>query len=110
MPKGAELKAMIPWILDNVQDGEPFVLRFPRREASKRIENKEKKRRIVMQTDEQNYVEFQVWREAYMQKLDENPTLVTQAIIEAMKAFDLLAWRDEQRETADKFSEGLESA
>jgi hypothetical protein len=94
MPKGSELKAMIGWIQANVQDDEPFVLRFPRRESRRRIQNTEKRRRITMATDEQNYAEFHAMREAYMLELNENPTLVTQAIIEAMKAFDVRGWKD----------------
>jgi hypothetical protein len=96
MPKGSELKAMLGWIRENVQDDEPFVLRFPRREAKRRIQNVEKRRRITLATDEANYTEFHVWRGAYMHTLGENPTLVTQAIIEAMKAFDLKGWYERQ--------------
>jgi hypothetical protein len=96
MPKGSELKAMLGWIERNVQDDEPVVLRFPRREASRRIENVEKRRRITLVTDEANYTEFHLWREAYMRVLGENPTLVTQAIIEAMKAFDVKDWYGRQ--------------
>ena len=100
MPKGSELKGMTGWILANVQDDEPFILRFPRREAKRRIENVEKRRRITLTTDEHNYTEFHVWREAYMHTLGENPTLVTQAIIQAMKEFDVKGWYEEQNREA----------
>jgi len=33
-----------------------------------------------------------------MHTLGENPTLVGHAIVEAMKEFDVLAWKEEQRE------------
>lgn len=96
MAKWAEVKARWQWLNEHLADDEPVVFKLPRREARKRIENKEKKRRITLQTDEQNYSEFQVWNEAYMQTCGENPTLRTQAIIEAMKAFDLKGWLAEQ--------------
>lgn len=72
---------------------------FVKREAVARIKNPNGKKRIVMVTDPTNYSEFNAWREAYMQKLDNNPTLTMLAIIEAMKTFDLLAWKQEQEES-----------
>lgn len=93
--KGAELKAMRTWIEQNIGDDEPVLLKFPRREARKRIQNKEKSKRIVITTDEQNFSEFHAIREAYMHFCEENPTLVGLAIISAMKAFDLKGFLEE---------------
>lgn len=100
MAKWSEVKARWGWLNEHLSDDEPVVFKLPRREARKRIENKKKRRRIILDTDEQNYSEFQVWNEAYMWTCGENPTLRTQAIIEAMKAFDLKGWLDrEETET-----------
>jgi hypothetical protein len=101
MAKWAEVKAHWAWLNDHLADDEPVVFKLPRREARKRIQNAEKKRRIILQTDEQNYSEFQVWNEAYMYTLGENPTLRTQAIIEAMKQFDVKGWYEAQKTTTD---------
>lgn len=94
MAKWGEVKARWPWLLDHLQDDEPVVFKLPRREARKRINNLEKRRRVVLVTDEQNYSELHAMREAFMLELDENPTLVTLAIIEAMKAFDVRGWKE----------------
>ena len=94
MAKWGEVKARWSWLNNNLSDDEPVVFKLPRREARKRIQNIEKRRRIVLVTDEQNYSELHAMREAYMLELNENPTLVTQAIIEAMKAFDVRGWKD----------------
>jgi hypothetical protein len=96
MAKWGEIKARWGWLNDHLADDEPVVFKLPRREARKRIENIEKRRRITLTTDEHNYTEFHVWREAYMHTLGENPTLVTQAIIQAMKEFDVKGWYDAQ--------------
>ena len=94
MAKWAEVKARWQWLRDNLPDDEPVVFKLPRREARKRIVNAEKKHRVVLVTDAQNYKEFHAWREAYMQVLDENPTLVMHAIVEAMKEFDVKGWKE----------------
>jgi hypothetical protein len=99
MPRWGEVKARWPWLLEHLSDDEPVLFKLPRREARKRIENKEKRHRIVMNVDETTYSEFAVWREAYMSKLDENPVLFGYALIQAMKEFDLLAWKQEQAES-----------
>lgn len=98
MPKWAEIKARWGWLNENLSDDEPVLFKLPRREARKRIENKEKRHRIVINCDETTYTEFHVWREAYMHTLGENPTLVGHAIVQAMKEFDVLAWKQEQAE------------
>ena len=94
MAKWAEVKARWSWLCENISDDEPVVFKLPRREARKRIINAEKKHRVVLVTDEQNYKEFHALREAYMQTLDENPTLVMHAIVEAMKEFDVKGWKE----------------
>ena len=96
MPRGSELKAMVGWIKANVQDDEPFVLRFPRREAAKRIENKEKKREVRFRCDESTYTEFHIERERVLRELDENPTLFGLYLCEVLKAQrneDVAAWK-----------------
>jgi hypothetical protein len=101
MPKWKEEKERLRWLIKEgkLTDDEPCKVLFPRMDANKRIQNKEKAKRIVMQTDEQNYSEFHAMREAYTLELDENPTLVVLAIIQAMRTFDVRGWK-ETRESA----------
>jgi len=102
MPKWSEERERLRWLIKEgkLQDDEPCKVLFPRMDAKKRIQNKEKSKRIVMQTDEQNYSEFHAMREAYTLELGENPTLVMLAIIEAMKTFDVRGWK-EQRDAGE---------
>ena len=51
MPRWAEVKARWPWLLEHLSDDEPVLFKLPRREARKRIENKEKRHRIVLNVD-----------------------------------------------------------
>jgi hypothetical protein len=74
-------------------------------EAKERILNPRKYRRIVISTDEQNYSEFAAMREAYSVTLNENPTLVVQAIIEAMKEFDVKGWFEKQNEASESLGD-----
>ena|SRR5579864_7225997 len=69
---------------------------FPRREALKRIANKEKRHRISFDADETTYEEFWAIWEAWMRELDENPTLVKHGIIKALKEFDVRGWKEQQ--------------
>ena len=101
MPKGEELKGMIPWIIANVQDDEPFVLRFPRREAKRRIENVEKRKRISFMSDEKGYEKFHLRKEAWMlAALHENPSLFASALEAAMEEFDVKGWFERQNREA----------
>ena len=110
MPRWAEVKARWPWLLEHLSDDEPVLFKLPRREARKRIENKEKRHRIVLNVDETTYTEFHVWREAYMHTLEENPTLVGHAIVQAMKEFDVMVWKQEQAEEEHMLGKDLHHA
>ena len=94
MPTWKEERERLRWLVreGKLADDEPCKVIFPRREAKERIKNAAKHKRIVMQTDETNYTEFHAIREAYTLALNENPTLVVLAIIEAMKSFDVKGW------------------
>ncbi len=114
MARWSEVKARWQWLCDNLELDEPVVFKLPRREARKRIINKDQKRRIIMSTDPQNYAEFMALREAYMRYCDENPTQVMLAITEAMKCFDLKGWLETQLDERkskqeDDFMMGRES-
>ena len=98
MAKWADVRERWSWLNANLADDEPVVFKLPRREAKKRIRNTEKKHRITMVTDEQNYSEFHAMKEAYMLELGENPTMVVQAIVEAMKTFDVRGWKEDKED------------
>lgn len=88
--KFGELKANWPWMLKNMSDDEPVV--FPRRKAKQRVQNQEKRRRIIFDTDELGYSRFHARREAWLRELHDNPSLFAEALDEAMKDFDLRTW------------------
>jgi len=92
--KFGELKAHWSWMLEHMADDEPVV--FPRRLAKKRVANKEKRRRVIFDTDEQGYAEFHAVREAYLLACHDNPTLAAHAMVEAMKVFDLRSWLEKE--------------
>jgi hypothetical protein len=77
------------WLVEHGRAEEKCVLLLPRVLSQKRRENKEKKNRIVMVVDPEFFSEWNTWHEAYMLTCGENPVLARQAIIEAMKAFDV---------------------
>jgi hypothetical protein len=91
MARWGELKTRWQWMLENLPDDEPIS--FPRREAKRRVANKEKRHRISFVADEDSYREFWSIREDWMGELGDNPTLVNLATIEAMKEFDVAAWK-----------------
>jgi hypothetical protein len=98
MPGAKEELDRLAWLLreGKIQPDEKCKVILPRLEAKERIKNTEKRRRICMNTDEANYSEFSAMREAYTLILNQNPTLVVEAIIEAMKEFDVKGWFERQ--------------
>jgi hypothetical protein len=98
MPGAKEELDRLAWLLreGKIQPDEKCKVILPRLEAKERIKNTAKHKRIVMQTDETNYAEFHAMREAYTLALNQNPTLVVEAIIEAMKLFDVKGWFEQQ--------------
>ena len=80
------------WLVEHGRADEKCVLLLPRVLSQKRRENKEKKNRIVMVVDPEFFSEWNTWHEAYMLTCGENPVLARQAIIEAMKIFDVKGW------------------
>lgn len=94
MPGAKEELDRLAWLLreGKIQPDEKCKVILPRLEAKERIKNTEKRKRICLSTDEQNYSEFSAIREAYTLALNQNPTLVVEAIIEAMKEFDVKGW------------------
>ena len=115
MPRGREelrehLKRCLERV-DRVPDDEPWCgIRFPRVEAKKRVSNEKQSKRIVIVTDPQNFSEFHAMREAYMSYCQDNPTLVALAIINAMKAFDLKGWLEEQADEQHMMGKDLHNA
>ena len=92
--KFEELKANWSWFLKNMGPDEPVV--FPRRTAKRRIQNKEKRRRIIFDTDEVGYARFHARREAWMLELQDNPSLFNEALDKAMETFDVRGWLEER--------------
>lgn len=90
-------------------DDEKVYFGIPHREVKQRLREGKKKRRIVITCEEQNYLEFTAWNEAYMLACGENPTLRTLAIIEAMKAFNVKGWLEEQNDAAHVMGKNLEN-
>lgn len=95
--KFGELKANWAWFLKNMPDDE--VCSFPRREAKKRIANKEKKSRVVFACDPVTYSEFHTEKERVMRLLHENPVLFGFWMIAVIKEQDdasIAQWLSEQ--------------
>lgn len=90
--KFSELKAHWPWMLEHMADDEPVV--FPRRQAKKRVANKEHRKRIIFDTDELGYSRFHARREAWLLELGDNPSLFAEALDKAMETFDIRGWMD----------------
>jgi hypothetical protein len=96
--KFGELKANWQWMLTHMGDDEPVV--FPRRTARRRIANKEKRRRIIFDTDELGYSRFHARKEAWLLELGDNPSLFAQALDECMAEFDLRGWVEKKEQSA----------
>ena len=90
----SEVKTNWKWLLEHIGDERASVLKFPRREAMRNIENKKKSKRIIVTTDEQSFKEFHALKEAWMLELDENPTLFYHAMMVALQTFDVRGWKD----------------
>ena len=89
MPTVKDVLEHVKFLIEKGRADEKAVLVLPRIESQKRRLNKEKKNRIVMVVDPEFFSEWNTWHEAYMLTCGENPVLARQAIIEAMKAFDV---------------------
>jgi len=89
MPSVKDVLEHCRWLIEKGRADEKAVLLLPRIESQKRRENKEQRKRIVMVVDPEFFAEWATWHEAYMLTCGENPVLARQAIIEAMKAFDV---------------------
>jgi hypothetical protein len=89
VPTVKDVLEHVKFLIEKGRADEKAVLVLPRIESQKRRLNKEKKNRIVMVVDPEFFSEWNVWHEAYMLTCGENPVLARQAIIEAMKAFDV---------------------
>jgi hypothetical protein len=101
--KFAELKLNWDWFLRNMPDNEPIS--FPRREAKKRMANKEKKSEVRFKCDPVTYGEFHVQKERIMRQLDENPTLFGLFVCETLSD-----WRDEAVAAWKRNHEGIAEA
>lgn len=101
MPDVAEVLEQCKWLISKGRGGEAAKLLLPRVAARKRIANAEKRRRITLVTDEQNFSEFHAIKEAWMLEpgMHENPTRCVEGMIEAMRQFDIRGWL-ESRESA----------
>jgi hypothetical protein len=89
VPTVKDVLEHVKFLIEKGRADEKAVLVLPRVESQKRRLNKEKKNRIVMVVDPEFFSEWNTWHEAYMLTCGENPVLARQAIIEAMKAFDV---------------------
>jgi len=99
VPKWGEEKERLRYLIKSgkLTDEMKVKIVIPSLDARSRMENREKKRRVCWNTDEQNYSEFAAIREAYMLALEENPTLFGHAVVEAMREFDVKGWFEGQR-------------
>jgi len=103
MPSVKDVLEHCRWLVERGRADEKAVLVLPRIESQKRRENKEQRKRIVMVVDPEFFSEWNVWHEAYMLTCGENPVLARQAIIEAMKAFDVKQWyEDRMKDQSDE--------
>jgi hypothetical protein len=91
-----EERARLQFLEEHGHGDEMVHVVFPKREAAERIKNPNGKKRVVIVTDEHGYSQFHARREAWMQALDNNPTLFMLAMDTAMKDFDLLGWKEQQ--------------
>ena len=94
--KWSEFKAHLPWFMANMSDDEPLV--FPRRQAKKRIANREHRKRIIFDTDPLGYQRFHARREAWLLELADNPTLFAEALDKAMETFDVRGFLEQRAE------------
>ena len=94
MPTLKEERDRLKWLIreGKINDETKIKIIIPSLDARSRMENREKKRRVCWNTDEQTYSEFAAMKEAYMLTLEQNPTLFGHAVVEAMKAFDVRGW------------------
>src|SRR5271170_1793959 len=97
MPGARAEYERLKWLLENgkIASDEPAKLILPRLDAIEAIKNpklRESRPRITFATDQTTKEEFAVWREAWLSKLNNNPTMFGLALIEAMKQFDILDW------------------
>jgi hypothetical protein len=94
VPTLKEERERIKWLLKEgkIDDNTKCKIILPSLDARSRMENKEKRKRVCWNTDEQTYSEFAAIREAYMLELEQNPTWFGHAVVEAMRAFDVRGW------------------
>lgn len=95
--KFGELKAHWPWMVEHMPEDEPVC--FPRRNARKRVANKEKRKRIIFDTDELGYSRFHARREAWLLELADNPSFFSEALDKAMETFDVRGWLEEKSDS-----------
>src|SRR5271154_5735510 len=104
MPAAKAEAERVLWLIKEgeIPPDEPCKLVLPRIDAIEAIKNPNKKEtrpHINFATDQTTKEEFAVWREAWLSKLNNNPTMFGLALIEAMKQFDILQWLyDEQQD------------
>jgi hypothetical protein len=89
--KWSEFLAHESWFKANMSPDEPIV--FPRRTAKKRAANKEKRRRVIFDVDEQTYSEFHTERERILLVLGDNPSLFGEFLCEVLGS-----WSDQMLE------------
>jgi hypothetical protein len=98
VPTLKEERERLKWLIrEGKINDETRIARIaiPSLDAKARIENREKKKQVRWNTDEQNYSEFAAVREAWMQELEQNPTLFGYAVVEAMRTFDVRTWYED---------------
>ena len=100
MPAAKAEAERVLWLIKEgkIPPDEPCKLVLPRVDAKDRIKNPDKAKRIIFACDQTTKEEFGVWREAWLSKLNNNPTMFGLALIEAMKTFDILQWLEDMRQ------------
>lgn len=77
---------------NKIPDEEPIVLKFPRKEARKRIKNTEKRKRVCWEATPENFSAFHAARSHVIEVVG-NPTLADQLIAEFIASVGDDTWR-----------------
>lgn len=77
---------------DKLPDDEPLVLKFPRKEARKRIKNTEKRKRVCWEATPENFSAFHAARSHVVEILG-NPVIADKLIAEFISRVPDETWR-----------------
>lgn len=85
MPTVKDALEHAKWLVDKGRGEEPAVLYLPRLEAQKRKENKEKRKRIIWDVDEETYKALNIQRDRWIE-IAVNKTLAVSLMCEVLAA------------------------